>query len=127
MSKKDFKNINTNHVYRTIENALAQDVQNKYIACKAHDTQETSDVSRICNDFKEHEMQGNSLSSNNKKSKLPRINMSFSPKIYDYIKTMSKVSGLSITEFVNSIIENHMNKHIDQYDKTIEIRNSLND
>lgn len=121
MSKKDFKNINTNHVYETMKNALAQD------AYGAHDVQETYDAYRV---HEEHETQDNLISSNtckNKKLKLPRINMSFSHEIYDYIKTMSKVGGISITEFVNLIIKNHMDKHIDQYNKTIEIRNSLND
>lgn len=57
--------------------------------------------------------------------RLPRINMAFAPELYDYVKTMSKVSGLTLTEFVNTIILQYMDGHREQYDKALEFRNSL--
>lgn len=57
--------------------------------------------------------------------RLPRINMAFAPELYDYVKTMSKVSGLTLTEFVNTVIKQYMDTHREQYDKALEFRNNL--
>ena len=57
--------------------------------------------------------------------RLPRINMAFAPELYDYIKTMSKVSGMTLTEFVNTVLNQYMNDHRDQYEKALEFRHSL--
>ena len=57
--------------------------------------------------------------------KLPRINMAFSPDLYDYIRTMSKVSGISLTDFVNRVLRQYMSEHREQYDRAVEFRDSL--
>ena len=57
--------------------------------------------------------------------RLPRINMAFAPELYDYIKTMSKVSGMTLTEFVNTVLNQYMNDHREQYEKALEFRHSL--
>ena len=57
--------------------------------------------------------------------RLPRINMAFTPELYDYIRTMSKVSGLTLTVFLNTILKQYMDEHREQYDKALEFRNSL--
>lgn len=44
-----------------------------------------------------------------KGQKLQRINMAFSDSVHDYIRTECKYRGMSITEFVNMIIEEYMN------------------
>ena len=56
---------------------------------------------------------------------LPRINLAFSPELYDYVKTMSKAAGLTYTEFINKIIRDHKAEHEDIYKRAIDIRNSL--
>ena len=56
---------------------------------------------------------------------LPRINLAFAPDVYDYIRTMARVSGMSFTEFVNMILRQHMKEHEDKYKQAIEFRNSL--
>lgn len=56
---------------------------------------------------------------------MPRINMAFTPEIYDYIRTMSKVSDITLTEFVNTVMRQHMDEHQEQYRKAIEFRNAL--
>lgn len=53
------------------------------------------------------------------KNKLPRINMAFNPDVYAYIKHMSRASGMTITEFVNRILKEHMEKHRDEYEQAI--------
>ena len=57
--------------------------------------------------------------------KLPRINLAFSPDIYDYVKTMSKASGMTYTEFINKILQDHKEKHADTYQQAVNFRNSL--
>lgn len=57
--------------------------------------------------------------------KLPRINMAFTPDVFDYINTMSVVSGLNKTEFVNKVVKEHMKNHADLYEQALKFRNSL--
>ena len=57
--------------------------------------------------------------------KLPRINMAFSPEAHDYIKTMARVRGESITDFVNVIIADHMDRNKELYEKAKEFINML--
>lgn len=57
--------------------------------------------------------------------KLPRINLAFSPDIYDYVQTMARVRGETLTEFVNLALRQYMADHMDVYEKAIEFRNSL--
>lgn len=40
-----------------------------------------------------------------KGAKLPRINMAFSEANYEYISVISKLSGLTMTQFVNRILD----------------------
>ena len=43
--------------------------------------------------------------------KAVRINMAFTPENYEFIKTMAKASGQTMTEFVNLIISAHQRQH----------------
>lgn len=57
--------------------------------------------------------------------KLPRVNFAFSPSNYEYVCTMSRVSGMNMTEFINAVIKEHKAAHLDTYNKALEFRNSL--
>lgn len=57
--------------------------------------------------------------------KLPRINMAFAPEIYEYIQTVARASGISMTDFVNLALREHARNHEELYSQAIEIRNSL--
>lgn len=57
--------------------------------------------------------------------KMPRINLAFRPQVYDYIVTMSRVRGETLTEFCNIVLSEHMEQHRELYEKAIEFRNSL--
>lgn len=54
-----------------------------------------------------------------------RFNMAFTPKAYDFITTMARVRGETITNFVNTLIENCADNNNEIYQKAIEFRNSL--
>lgn len=64
-----------------------------------------------------------------KGEKLPRMNMAFAPAVYDYIETMAKARGESMTAFVNAVLAKHKDEHEDIYKKavdfTADFRNSL--
>jgi hypothetical protein len=54
-----------------------------------------------------------------KGTKVLRINMAFADDVYRYITLMSKIKGVSMTKFVNNIIEKDMQKN-EAYLKNIE-------
>lgn len=51
-----------------------------------------------------------------------RFCMSIHPKAYDYIATMSKLKGVSITKFTNEILLDSMEKNKDLYEKVVAMR-----
>ena len=56
---------------------------------------------------------------------LPRINMAFSPELHDYISVMAQVSGMTMTQFVNRVLQQYKDAHNEVYLKAVEFRNSL--
>lgn len=40
-----------------------------------------------------------------KGQKLPRINMAFTPENHEYIKRVSRQNGMSVTQYINELIE----------------------
>lgn len=59
--------------------------------------------------------------------KLPRVNCAFTPETYQYIRTMSKIQGMSMTEFINLVIVQHMKQdaHKDLYEQAKRITEEL--
>ena len=57
--------------------------------------------------------------------KAQRINMAFSPEVHDFIRTMAKVRGESVTAFVNSILLNAMEENKEVYEQALKFKNSL--
>ena len=54
-----------------------------------------------------------------------RINLAFTPENYDFIQIVSVVSGQTMTQFINQIIDKYRREHSDVYDRTKEIKNLL--
>lgn len=52
---------------------------------------------------------------------LKRINMAFTDENHDYIKIMARVSGKSMTEFVNWVLEQYRSEHGELYDEAKSI------
>lgn len=57
--------------------------------------------------------------------KLPRINLAFKPSVYEYVHTMAEVSGVSMTMFVNKVLEDHMQKNETIYEAAKTFRNTI--
>lgn len=57
--------------------------------------------------------------------KAHRFNMAFSPEVYEFIQTMAKVRGESVTAFVNGILEKAMEDNKEVYEQALKFKNSL--
>lgn len=113
MAKKDFSKINTDNIYSSVIAEATQEPQQKRKARKTYDAQEAEELS-------------NSLNTSGRKGlKLPRINLALAPDMYDYVKTMSKASGLTYTEFIDKLLRNHKEAHSDTYTQAVKIRDSI--
>ena len=49
--------------------------------------------------------------------KLARINMAFTSENYLFIKTVARLKGMNLTEFVNYIVEDYREQHAEAYEK----------
>lgn len=124
MAKKDFTAAaNTNPVYSAIAEATAAQEAEQII--EAAPAAEAPHTRKTYTEAEAQEFLSSLKTAGRKGVKLPRLNMAFAPEVYDYIRTMSKVSGITLTEFVNKVMKQYMNEHMEQYEKAIEFRNSL--
>lgn len=54
-----------------------------------------------------------------------RMNMAFQPDNYQYIKVMSRITGMTHTQYVNYVLEQYRLQNGEVYDKAKEIINML--
>ena len=115
-NKKNFSNVNTNPVYSTIAEATSEKTTPAAEPVKGRRTYSEAEAKEFMDSLR---------TAGRKGVKLPRINLAFSPELYDYVRTMSKVSGMTLTEFVNREVQKSLNEDRTIYEKAIEFRNSL--
>lgn len=119
---KDFTGINA------VKNTIAEATQEAPVA---QDVQEVQEAPRKNKPRKTYTAQeaaefSNSLKTTGRKGvKLPRINLAFTPEVYDYVKSMSKAAGMTYTEFIDKILQQHKAEHEKEYKQILKIRNSL--
>lgn len=119
---KDFSKVNTDNIYSS---AIAEATQETPKAQKAPKTQKAHKERKTYDTQEAAEFMRDLKTAGRKGVKLPRVNLAFAPEVYDYVKTMSKISGLTYTEFINKILSDHMKSHGETYKKALEIRDSL--
>lgn len=107
-SKKDFAGINTGRVYSSIEQATSRKGQQG--TASPQETAERKAAMRT---------QGR------KGCKATRINMAFTPDNHEFIKIMSRVSGKTMTEFANLVIEKYREEHPEIYEQAKAIIDNL--
>ena len=56
---------------------------------------------------------------------LPRINMAFTPENHDFIKTMSLITGQTMTEFLNDIIKQYREEYGQDYAEIVKMREKI--
>lgn len=129
MAKKDFSQLNTGRVYNTIAEATAapaaHEVQEITPAAEAQEAQTARKPRKTYTEQEKAEFLRTLNTAGKKGVKLPRINLAFSPEVYEFIKTMSRVRGENLTEFVNMVLQEYMEEHRDIYEKAVEFKNSL--
>lgn len=112
---KDFKGINAGKVQNTIAQATQE----------APQEQEKRKTRRTYNKQEAAGFTEEGKTAGRKGLKQPRINLAFRPSIYEYIKTMARAAGMSYTDFINMVLQQHMDEHADAYKQAIDFRNSL--
>lgn len=98
MAKKDFTGINTGRVYGAIEQATSRKGQ-----------QGTASPQEAQERAAQLKTQGR------KGCKAIRINMAFTPENHEFIKVMAKISGKTMTEFANLVVERYREEHPEIY------------
>lgn len=99
-AKKNFEKINTSKVYGNIEQATSEKGQ-----------QGTASPQEAAERAAELRTQGR------KGCKAIRINMAFTPDNHEFIKVMAKISGKTMTEFTNLVVERYRNEHPEIYEQ----------
>lgn len=122
MAKKDFSQVNTGRVYGAIAEATAEPEQG---AAAAQETAQERKPRRTYTEQEAAEIMQTMQTAGRKGIKLARINLAFRPDVYDYVLTMSRVRGETMTQFIDKVLREHMEQHTDIYNKAIEFRNSL--
>ena len=108
---KDFENIKTgraNRIYSSIETGTSRKGQQGKAS-----PQEAAE-------------RANNLKTQGRKGcKAVRINMAFTPENHQYIKIMAKVTGKTMTEFSNLVIERYREEHPELYSQAKAIIDNL--
>lgn len=99
-SKKDFAGMNTGRVYSAIEQATSEKGQ-----------QGTASPQEQAERAAQLKTQGR------KGCKAVRINMAFTPENHEFIKIMAKISGKTMTEFANLVVERYRDEHPEIYEQ----------
>lgn len=92
--------------------AGAQPVYSTIIG-SAHDAQHTQEVRKAPTPQAAPDVLG---TQGRKGAKLPRINMAFSTQSLDYLRVMAALKGVSITRYVNDLVEQDMARNAEAYD-----------
>lgn len=113
MAKKDFSDIAAARVHDALENATAQEAPKKRKERREYEGREAQEIRETL------KTQGR------KGAGLKRINLAFSDTNYEYISTMARVRGETLTGFVNHVIAENMAQNADLYIQAIKFKNSL--
>lgn len=108
MAKKDFASVNTDRVIAGLSQATSRKGQQPAITPQ------------------EAEQRAAEMRTQGRKGcKAIRINMAFTPENHQFIKVMAGVTGKTMTEFANFVVEQYRNEHPDIYEKAKAIIDEL--
>lgn len=107
-SKKDFSQVNTGRVYNAITEATAEPAQQ---------AQEVQNTRKTYTAQQAQEMRQAGTTQGRKGCKAIRINMAFTPDVHEYIKTMARVRGESVTDFTNYVFRQSMEENAALYEQ----------
>lgn len=140
-AKKDFTKVNTNPLYSALEDATTdilpgqmeiksidmalEEAEARKVQAALDAQEETRKARRTYTNIEKAVAMDSMSTSGRKGVKLPRINMAFTPANYEFIKTMAKVRGESMTDFINHVLELSRETNADLYEQALEFRNNL--
>ena len=108
--KKDFTTANMDRVYTAIADATAEPEAQQ--AQQEPEAQQAAYTAEQMQEFKEAgKTQGR------KGAKAVRFNMAFPPSVYEYITTMARVRGESVTKFTQFVFEQSMKDNAELYEQ----------
>ncbi len=107
-TKKDFSGVNTGRLYSQIEQATSKKGQQGTASPQEQETRAA-----------ELRTQGR------KGCKAVRINMAFTPDNHEFIKVMARISGKTMTEFTNLVIERYRTEHPELFEDAKKIIDNL--
>lgn len=115
-TKKDFSKIKTGSVYAAIADATAEPAPQPIPRRKngTAPTREEVDLARA-----QGKTQGRAG------VKALRINMAFSPDVHDYIRTMARVRGQTVTQFTETVFRKSMEENAEIYAQAQAFQESL--
>lgn len=119
MARKDFSQANTGRVYGTIAEATADPAQG------AQQAQEVKHPRKEYDAQQAQEMRQAGKTQGRKGCKAVRINMAFTPEVHEYIRTMARVRGESVTAFTEFVFRQSMADNADLYDKAKAFKDSF--
>ena len=119
--KKDFAAVDTGRVYSAIEESLAEPAQEPQEAQPAQEPAEAQLVKGTKYTAEEiRELQEAGKTKGRKGVKMIRVNMAFTPTVHDYIRTMAKSRGQTITQFTNHVFTKSMEENAELYSRAQE-------
>lgn len=90
-----------------------------YKAVEAEVTQEAQETQDTSEEYNARNTQGKAG------MKAPRINMAFSPANHEFIVIMAHVHKISVTQYVNRLIEEERKRSADKYEQAKAFMESL--
>lgn len=114
--KKDFGTLDTGRTYGMINQATAETAPQPI---PRRSRSEAPSAEEIAQAREQGKTQGR------KGVKAIRINMAFSPEVHEYIRTMARVRGESVTAFTNYIFEQSMKDNAELYERAKEFKDSF--
>jgi len=125
MAKKDFSTANTGRVYNAIAEATAEPAEDAQQAQQEQQTQEAPKGRKTYTAEQAQEMREAGTTQGRKGCKAVRINMAFTPEVHEYIRTMARVRGESVTDFTNFVFKQSMEINADLYEKAKAFKESF--
>ncbi len=116
MAKKDFSTMNTDRAETAGSDAVLRKLEQ---GASNKGQQGTATPQEAAERAAELRTQGR------KGCKAIRINMAFTPDNHEYIKIMARISGKTMTEFANHVIEKYREEHPELYAQARQIIDSL--
>lgn len=116
-TKKDFSELNCARLQDKIEDATAE-LAPVPIPKRSRSTPPTVEEVQTCRE--------RGTTQGRKGIRATRINMAFQPDVHEYIRTMARVRGETVTQFTNYVFRQSLINNADLYDQAKQFLKNFN-